>query len=268
MTDETQVSAPPVVNPLLERARMPGSTFTLPSQGLFYKDGELDESVVGGEIYIYPMVTLDELLFKTPDKLYSGEAIVDVFSRCVPGVRKPLKLLAKDVDFIMTCLRKITYGDIMEITYKHDCEDAKNHDYKISMTSFINAAKRIDPTTVASNYTLKLDNGQVVLLVPPRFENVLRIYQSASNDETEIDILKRDLLDTIAGMIQSVDGITDRQQIQEWVESIPAGWVHKIGDSIEKVSNWGPVFDTVVECQDCKKETTVSTPVNPLAFFI
>ena len=81
-----QETSPPV-NPLLERARLPGQTFTLPSKGLFYKHGEVDDSVLAakGEVMVYPMVTLDEINIKTPDKLLNGTAITDVFKRCMPS---------------------------------------------------------------------------------------------------------------------------------------------------------------------------------------
>jgi len=256
-------------NPLLEKARIPGETFTLPSQGLFYTKGELSEDSKDGEVYIYPMVTLDEIILKTPDKLFSGEAITDVFSRCVPSVKKPMELLAKDVDFILVCLRKLTYGEEMEIAYTHDCEGAKEHIYTISMEPFIRKTKRIDPSNAKRSYTLDFENGQSVQLAPPKFGNVLKIYQAAADgEEADINSLKQDLTDTIVGMIKSVDDIEDPTKIQEWVEIIPAGWVHRIGEAVEKVSDWGPDFTTNVVCKDCGEEMEVSTPINPLAFFI
>ena len=39
-------------NPLLQKIRLPGRIFQLPSRGLFYKNGELDESVKNGEIHV------------------------------------------------------------------------------------------------------------------------------------------------------------------------------------------------------------------------
>ena len=100
--DNIQSTEQPRSNPLLERIRIPGETFTLPSQGIFYKNGELDDDSKNGEVYIYPMVTYDEIVLKTPDKLFSGEAITEVFQRCVPQIKKPMELLAKDVDFIFS----------------------------------------------------------------------------------------------------------------------------------------------------------------------
>jgi len=258
-------------NPLLQRMKIPGETFTLPSRGIFYTNGEVDEDTAKtGEIYIYPMVTFDEIILKTPDKLFSGEAIVDVFSRCVPAVKKPLDLLAKDVDYILVCLRKLTYGNELEINYTHDCADAKEHPYKISMEPFISKSKPIDPTIVNQTYSVTFDNGQVLHLSPPRFQHVIRIYQNSLKDIDDVDVedMRQSLTDTIVGMIQSVDDIHDEKMIREWVEKIPAGWTHKIAEQMDVISDWGPEFDTEVKCKDCEKMMTVSTPINPLAFFI
>jgi len=274
MTDNNEAQVPAMeplkpVNPLLERARMPGGTFTLPSQGLFYKKGELSPDVKNGEVHVHPMVTLDEIILKTPDKLFSGDGIVEVFKRCIPQINDPMQLLAKDVDFLMVCLRKVTYGDEMEITYTHDCEEAKEHSYMIPVNDFIQKSKRIDPTTSGKLFSLELDNGQVLKLRPANLKNVLGIYQSTMNvDDESIDTISKNIFDTMVAMIESVDGITDSEMISEWVRTISAGWVHQIGDTIDKVSDWGPTFDVTIKCKDCGKEMTINTPINPLAFFM
>lgn len=258
------------INPLLMKGRIPGQTFTLPSQGLFYKKGELHERVKNGEIYICPMTTLDEITFQTPDKLFSGEAISDVFSRCISDVKEPMKLLAKDVDFILICLRKISYGNNMTISYKHTCENAMDHKYDIPMDPFIHQSKRIDPVSIDSVFSFTLDNGQVIKISPPRFENVIKIYQLASkaNDDNTEDGFKDEFIGSLVGMIESVDDIEDKEMIKEWVTVVPAGFIKRITSEVEKLGNWGPNFDVTLKCKDCGQDFVTNTPVNPLAFFI
>ena len=111
-------------NPLLKKIRLPGKRFRLPSKGLFYHNGELDESVVDGEVEVFSMTTVDEITLRSPEFLYSGEAIERVFKRCVPEIKKPLKLLSRDVDYVLACLRVVSYGGIYQIdTYCPDCEE-------------------------------------------------------------------------------------------------------------------------------------------------
>src|SRR5271170_226889 len=122
-------------NPLLERIRMPGETFRLPSGALFYptESGILDSTVTDGEVHIHPMTALDEIALKTPDLLFSGLAVIQVFGRCIPQIKDAKRLLAKDVDFLLVALRKVSYGPEMELSYTHDCEKAKSHNYVASV---------------------------------------------------------------------------------------------------------------------------------------
>ena len=260
----------PNFNPLLEKARIPGETFTLHSRGLFYDNGELDPSVKNGEVNILPMAAIDEITLKTPDKLFSGQAIEDVFKRCVPQVLKPLDLHSKDVDFLLTCLRKISFGDNIEIAYNHECsEEAKEHRYVFSIDPFIKESKQIDPTKVGAAYKLTFDNGQTVSLSPLRFKSTLNLYQSAVQEkDMDIDQVSKDLIKLYVGIIQDVDGTKDPEHIAEWLNEIPAGWIHKILEALEKVSDWGPTFEVTQQCKDCGEDVVISSPINPIAFFM
>lgn len=106
-------------NPLLRRfSHMPPETFRLPSGGVFYTDGELDPEVVNGEVIVHPMTAIDEITIKSPDMMYQGSAIEKVFRRCIPQILKPKKLLAKDVDYLLVCLRIVTYGKTLNLTWE------------------------------------------------------------------------------------------------------------------------------------------------------
>lgn len=256
-------------NPLLQGLqRIPGETFRLPSLGMFYHNGELDPSVQDGEIHVYPMKTIDEILIKTPDKLFSGKAIEEVFNRCIPQVNKPLELLSADVDYLLVCLRKVSYGPEIVIPWQHDCEEAKQHDYQIDVEQFIHNAKTIDPTTTQQRYALNLENGQKITLVPPKFKDVLDLYQmmqlgeNASEEEIEEHVIN-----TLMGMIESVDDISQRKFIKEWLHQLPTSYVKEINNKTEEISDWGPNFETTVQCKDCGQDVQITTPINPVAFF-
>lgn len=268
MNEITPEQATPRINPLLERARIPGQTFALPSKGLFYKHGELDDSVKNGEVTVYPMVTLDELVMKTPDKLLNGTAINEVFSRCIPQIKKPSELLSKDVDFLLICLRKVSYGDEYEFDYKHDCEDAKNHLYRVPLDPLISTAKKITARSAKDKFMLTLPNGQVVRLMPPRYHQMLKFYQSINEEKQNSDAeVVEFVIETSMNMVESVDGIEDREMIMEWATQIPAGYTTMIGKHIGKLSNWGPDLEQKIICRDCGKEATVEISLNPINFF-
>ena len=254
-------------NPLLERARFPGETFALPSGGMLYKKGELSPDVVNGEVMVYPMVTLDEVAMKTPDKLLNGTAIIEVFRRCIPQVLQPLELFAKDVDFLMVCLRKLSYGDEMQIAVKHNCEEAKEHSYMVDINKMVTNATRLNAQTIEELHTMTLPNGQVVRMHPPKYKRILSFYQAMNKSVGTPEQAADEILQTMVGLISSVDGIDNEQQIEEWIRSIPAGYVREITEMIPKITEWGVKFKTIIICKDCGTQFEQDVPMNPIDFF-
>lgn len=264
-------AAPQRDNPLLQRVKMPGETFTLPSGGLFYKDGEvLDDQVKNAEVHVYPMTALDEIVMKTPDLLFSGKAVEQVFARCIPSVVDVHKMLAKDVDFLLTCLRKVSYGDVMKVDYTHTCENAKRHTYEANITSFIRNAKRIDPTTLGETFTVDFPNGQVAKLQPVLFGDFVRIMQTLSmvrDDDNSPERIRDEVVESASGLITEVDGIDDHKMIKEWLREVPPPYIDLVNDRIDETSTWGADFSVEIVCEDCGKRAKFDAPLNPLSFF-
>ena len=47
-------------------------------------------------------------------------------------------VFGKDVDFLLLCLRKVSYGPQVEMQYNHKCsEDSKQRTYAININDFI-----------------------------------------------------------------------------------------------------------------------------------
>lgn len=259
-----------IVNPLLERLRIPGETYRLPSQGQFYSQGELDDTVKNGEVEVNPMTAIDEIVLSTPDKLLSGKAITEIFSHCIPQIRKPEQLLAKDVDFLMVCLRMVSFGQFMEVVYTHDCENAKEHTYNIDLQKMLRDTKQIDATQIEETYKTKLKNGQVVQMRPLTYGNIIELYSMAALTKTdnitqdEAELL---VINTLASVIASVDDVTDPLMIREWVIHLPLGWKRELEQVAQKLSHWGVDFTTHQKCKDCGKDLAVQVSANPVSFF-
>lgn len=267
-----------VINPLLERARLPGDTFRLPSCGVFYTNGELDDETEDGEVHVYPMTGIDEITISSAAKLFSGDGIIEVLSRCVPAIIKPKELLAQDVDFLMLALRKVSYGPTADFDKIHeDCSAEREENVPLRKQSFqaniaelLAQTKEIKHEDVATAYRVELDNGQIVKLAPMRFGPYIRLMQIVSQD---IEGLKDEnvqfetMMGQLADMITSVDEVADRAMIREWLGAITAGEVKKINEAISEMSVWGVNSKFKVKCRDCKEEMEVELPTNPLVLF-
>ncbi len=255
-------------NPLLDAIKLPGRTFQLPSKGLFYPSGVLDESVVDGEVHVHPLSALDEITLKNPDQLFSGEALKYILPRCVPAIKKPQELLNKDVDAIMIFLRAVTYGTQYEFYAKHTCAGAKDHSYVTDIDAIIDRMKMVDAADIDEIFTAVLATGQVVKLTPSRYIDVLNILKANMNRKNiSPDEIRRNAMDMLLSSIMSVDDITDKAHIEGWLDKIPAPMTNKIVNKIEGVNIWGASMSVEVVCKDCAEKFAVEIPLNPISFF-
>lgn len=107
----------PRINPLANYMRQPKIYITLPSQGEFWPKGSIDFPE-NGELPVFSMTARDELLFKTPDALMNGQAVVDVIQSCIPAIKDAWVTPNIDLDTILIAIRLATYGEKMPFTHK------------------------------------------------------------------------------------------------------------------------------------------------------
>jgi hypothetical protein len=254
-------------NPLIANLKLPGRTFQLPSKGLLYSADMFSEEVKNGEVHIHPLSSITEISLKNPDLLLSGQAVLDVVRECIPAIKRPLELYSRDVDAIMFFLRIATYGDQYSIEVTHDCENAKKHGYVANVESIVNQMKMLDIETVKANHEV-LVGGQLVKTRPLLFRDLLGIFEmNIGKKEFSNEDLKNLAAQNLMSMIDSVDGITDREQIREWALLLPSRLVKKITDSAQLLNDWGPEQVVEIKCKDCGETMRVELPVNPINFF-
>lgn len=269
-------------NPLLERLnKLPGTTVQLPSGGIFYTDGELDSECQNGEVVVFPMTTTDEIMMRSPDMLFQGTAIENVVKRCIPQIKKPLDLLVGDVDYILTNLRKISYGPQLPVRYDCDCfkndpekyekvrAEASN-EYLIPIDTLIQKTTPLDAKSFNKDYKVTLQNGQVVVLQPLRFGDYIKLQQSAnkSDDMNSIEEIKDYVASNFAAVTKSVDGIEDRELIKEWYRDLYRSETALIKNKIDEFTPWGIDFKYEITCRLCKNKKGLVTQLNPVYFFM
>jgi len=267
---------PIVVNPLLQSKRLPGETVRLPSRALTYTTNQVAPEVLEkGELHVYPMATYEEILMKTPDLLFSGQAIVQTFSRCIPQIVNPLELIAKDVDFLLVILRKITYGSTVEIKYDHSCENHKPHTYNIDVRQFLNKIKELDPTTFKERLKYTMPSGESVNIRPYLLADVIAASQRSMENRNAGELsdlefaqmISSTIIEGLAPALVDVDGVSEQGFIREWLETIPPPWVADLTHHVEQVNKFGLEFQSDVVCKDCKAALTLNVPLNPQSFF-
>lgn len=260
-----------VSNPLLEKVKLPGRMFKLPSGGHLYTNGELGPNVINGEVQVKPLSALAEIKLKNIDLLFSGRAVSEVFAECVPDIKKPFELFGKDVDALMVFLRVATYGSKFSVDYKHDCENAEDHSYEIDLDEYVKTIRDLDPTVLVEQSTVVISTGQNVRLEPLRYSNLVDLMQRSTQGgfdaEPTIEELQDNILKNLCSIIESVDGVKDKTLISEWAKFLTTKDVNLIGAAIEGASQWGTQPQVTLVCKDCGKPMQVDLPTNPIVFF-
>lgn len=101
-------------NPLRKFFRQPAIYIRLPSGGKFWEPGALDLPV-NGELPVLPMTAMDEITYRTPDALFSGQSVIDVIQSCMPNIKNAWSVPSVDINAILVAIRIASYGHELPI---------------------------------------------------------------------------------------------------------------------------------------------------------
>jgi hypothetical protein len=271
-------------NPLSNYFRQPKIFIKLPSEGKWYPDNSLDKSSTG-EYPVYAMTAKDELMFKTPDALLSGQSTVEVIRSCIPAIQEPWSMPSLDVDAALIAIRIATYGENMEVeTNCPHCNAENSYDINLvgwlgNITNFKYQPEiQLDPLTIhVRPYSYKeLSQTSLKTLEHQRIFSVI-------NDEDLTDELKLAkfsqsfvkltelTVDIIAGCVSQIDtpdgSSTDPEQIKEFIHNAPKEVFDIISTHITDMKKSIELPNQKVHCNDCTKEFEMPITMDQSNFF-
>ncbi len=271
-------------NPLANYFRQPKIWLKLPSEGKFYPKGAIDLSA-NGTYPVYAMTAKDELMFKTPDALLSGESTVQVIKSCIPAISDPWKMPSIDLDVCLIAIRIATYGETMELNSTCPHCSGEN-EYEMNLTAWLEKfgtfvyeeTVTIDPLTF---YLRPYTYQEVTKNTIKTFEQQ-RIF-SIVNDENISDEEKVErfgksfvkltelTVDIVAGCIakiQTPDGETsDPTQIKEFIYNCSKDVFEKISGHMTKLKENVELKPQDVVCKECEKEYVLPVTMDQSNFF-
>jgi len=279
--------APQSGNPLAGYFRQPKIHVQFPSKGQHWPEGTL-ETPTTGEHPVYAMTARDELLFKTPDAMMNGSAIVEVIQSCIPSIKDAWKMPSMDVDAVLTAIRMATYGVDMDVTAKcPKCETV--NDKSVDLRNVLDNLLDITFTQ-----TVEISEDMVVYLRPMNYKEItgtaLKTFEhqrifNIINDESveeaeklrlfnESFIKLTDLtLDTAVKCvikIESAQGTTDNPEyIKEFLQKADKNVFTAINDAVGKSQNSGKMASFKAKCEkeECGHEWDVSLTLDQADFF-
>ncbi len=241
-------------NPLGKYYRQPQIYISLPSKGKYY-GADVFTPTETGEIPVLPMTAKDELSFKTPDAMMSGQSTVDVIQSCVPNFKNAWKMVNYDTDAVLLAIRIATYGETMDVTYRVPViNDEMSH--TVNLPAVLDDLGRVninDEATTKSGFKIKLaplDYQSLTQVQVAQFEQQ-KIYATVNNSalseqEKSTQFVKSfKLLNNInfSMLVDSITEITtpegstvaDKAQIKEFCDNCDAKVINEIQDELAKI---------------------------------
>jgi len=271
-------------NPLAGWYRQPKIYVRLPSKGKFYPAGALDHSA-NEEYPVYAMTAKDELMFKTPDALLTGQSTVEVIKSCVPAVLNPWAMPTIDLDFLLIAIRIATYGEKMEIgaACPH-CQAENTYDIDInqSLAAYSNFEYdeliNIDPLVVyVRPYTYKeMTKISIKSIEQQKIFGIVNDETMSDEDKLEqfgksfvkITELTVDLIADCISKIETPNGATtDKAQIKEFINNCSKDIFEKISTHVTQIKEKIELKIPHVSCGECQGTFDLPITMDQSNFF-
>lgn len=271
-------------NPLSQWYRQPKIWIQFPSKGEFYPPGALDKSD-NDQYPVYAMTAKDEMLFKTPDALLTGQSTVEVIKSCIPAILDPWKMPSLDVDVALIAIRVATYGDNMEITSNcPSCQTENNYEVNLSNwlgnigTFDYEPVIDVDPLTVHIRpYTYQeLTKTSLKTMEQQRIFQIINDDTISDEDKLEkfgvsfvkLTELTVDVIASCISKIETPDGETsDPAQIKEFINNTSKDIFDKISERINGIKKEIEFKPLDAKCTSCNEEFSMPITIDQSNFF-
>lgn len=269
-------------NPLQKYYRQPKLFVSLPSKGVYYPEGSLQGDY--SNVPIFGMSGMDEILYKTPDALFSGEATIKVVESCCPYIKDAANMPTLDVDTLVIAIRVATFGE--KITYSHKCPNCNaENDFEVDLRTILEYF-----TTL--NYDNKVEVGDLTVTLRPltykeltqiNIENfklqkmLVQLDLIGDEEQKQIKVdeiykklaeLQTELFITSIESVQIPEGVVNQKEfIAEWVKNSERELYAKIKEKLELNKAAWEVPKQKVQCPECGTPDEIEINLDQSSFF-
>jgi hypothetical protein len=270
-------------NPLQKFFRQPKIYVTLPSKGLFYEPG----AFIGdyNNVPVFAMTGMDEIVYKTPDALYSGEATAKVIESCCPFVKNAKVMPSIDIDALIIAIRIATFGDKLSVSQKCTaCETENDYDIDLKgMLDYFNNLKFINTVVINDSLTIKirpLQYDEMSYFSIENFKLQKTLYQTVEMADAEkqkqLDQIYKDLSElqlqlflTAVEQVQTPDGNVDNKEfIEDWLRNTDRDSYNSIKLKLEQNKETWSMPKQQIKCAACGHEDHVNVTLDQSNFFV
>jgi hypothetical protein len=272
------------MNPLSQYFRQPAIYIKLPSQGNYYPMGAI-EMPQNGELPVLPMTAIDEITYRTPDALFSGQAVINVIQSCVPAIKDAWTIPSIDIDTILVAIRIASYGH--EMSFATVCPSCQNDDeYTVDLRTVLEQMKTPD-------YSNPVKQGDIeIYFRPMTYKNLSdnnkiqfdeqRIFQSLPEDKAVDNAqlsamsaaLQRMTEMTVSALSQSILTIktpsamvTEQEYISEFMKNCDSALFNRIQNYVVEHKSEAEMKPITIKCNKCQNDYLQTITLDMSNFF-
>lgn len=270
-------------NPLQKFFRQPKIYVSLPSKGLYYEPGTLVGDYTN--VPIFAMSGMDEIIMKTPDALFTGDATSKVIESCCPYIKNAKLMPSVDIDALLVAIRIATFGDKMNVTKKcNNCGEESDYEIELArILDYFSGLKFVNTINVFDNLTIKIRPLQYEELNYFSIENFKlqkTLFQTSDlpvgEQQQQIDQLYKSLselqLQLFLTAIESVqvenEVVTEKAFIEEWLKNTDRESYQMIKKKLEENKEVWDMPPQKVICGNCSSENDVVVTLDQSSFFV
>lgn len=269
-------------NPLQKYFRQPKIFVNLPSKGLYYPDGALTGDY--NSVPIMAMTGMDEIIMKTPDALFNGEATVKLIESCCPYIKDGKSVPSLDVDSLLIGIRIATYGE--KINLGHTCKNCgTENEFEVQLPNLLehyqnkkfNNLLEIGELTVVlkplsysdmtntnvENFKLQRMLGQIPgLPAEERQQHLDSIYEKLADIQVEVFLLSIESIKT-----PDME-VSDREHIREFLVNADKSIYKTIKEKLESNRDEWAIPNLSVKCSNCGTDDSLEVRLDQSNFFV
>ena len=270
-------------NPLNKYFRQPKIYLSLPSGGKFWPPGVIQGDP--SKLPVFGMNAMDEIMFKTPDALFTGEATAEVIKSCIPAITHPMLAPSLDVDSILIAIRLATYGQMLPSSFTcQSCKEKNTFDLDLSKTlDYFAGLEFVDtlivgplkvnfrPMTYKEITDMSLKIYELRRTLSQSMKTLSEVQKNKLVSKTMKEISTIQLKAFMSGIISvetEEDTVEDSAHIEEWLSQSDKEFYDKIKEHLERQGASWKIQAQKVKCAECEHENNVDIKLDNSDFFV
>jgi hypothetical protein len=244
-----------------------------------------------GDIPVLPMTAIDEITYRTPDALFSGQAVINVIQSCIPAIKNGWAIPSIDIDTILVGIRIASYGH--EMDFSTTCPKCTHvADYGVDLRTVLDKITTPDYTQPIKSGDIEIyfkpmtyknlsDNNKIQYEEQRIFQNIGANPAPADNVDANVkqisamsEALKKMTEMTVAALSQSILTIktpsaivSEPEFITEFMKNCDRNLFNKIQNYVIERKGQAEMQPVEIKCTNCENEYSQNITLDMTSFF-